>query len=242
MRSISMRPSTPWLMLFVRLLLFAFVQALMALVFLWAGAPDPWSESARWWIFSAILANAVTVLLLVRSFRAEGKSYLDLVRFERSTVWKDLALAIIVFLLAAPVGVIPGNALGSLLFGTSDVPAAMMFRPLPPWAVLVGLLFPVTIALAELPTYFGYAMPRLERQFGSGWLAWGMASLGLSLQHMTLPLILDWRFLLWRGLMFLPFALYIGFILKLRPRLLPYLMVSHFLIDLLALGTYLAPQ
>ena len=72
----------------------------------------------------------------------------------------------------------------------------------------------------------------------NGWLALVLASLGLSAQHMTLPLILDSRFILWRALMFLPFAVYLALLLKFRPRLLPYLMVSHFLIDLLALSTY----
>ena len=56
---------------------------------------------------------------------------------------------------------------------------------------------------------------------------------------MTLPLILDGRFILWRALMFLPFALFLGLALKIRPSLLPYLVVCHFLIDLLTLGTYL---
>ena len=47
----------------------------------------------------------------------------------------------------------------------------MLFRPLPMWAILLGFLFPITIAFAELPTYFGYVMPRLEKQLRSGGLA-----------------------------------------------------------------------
>jgi putative effector of murein hydrolase len=37
--------------------------------------------------------------------------------------------------------------------------------------------------------------------------------------------------MMWRALMFLPFALYIGAILNWRPRLLPYFMVVHGLLD-----------
>jgi len=225
-------------MLFARLSLFAVVQALIAFVFLLSGGTDPWNESARWWVFSAIVANLITILLLVRLFRAEGKRYLDILHFERNTFWKDLALSVGAFLLAAPIGTIPGNFIAKLVFGGSDVPVAMMFRPLPLWAILIGILFPLTIAFAELPTYFGYVMPRLERHLHNSWLALALVSIGLSLQHLTLPLILDWRFILWRALMFLPFALYLGVLLKFRPRLLPYLMVSHFLIDILALSTY----
>jgi hypothetical protein len=225
-------------MLFARLALFAVVQVLIAFVVLLLGGSDPWNESARWWVFSAIVANGITILLLVRLFRAEGKRYLDILHFERSTFWKDLALSVGAFVLAAPIGVLPGNLIARIVFGGSDVPVAMMFRPLPLWAIVIGILFPLTIAFAELPTYFGYVMPRLERQVGNGWLALVLTSIGLSLQHLTLPLILDWRFMLWRALMFLLFALYLGLLLKFRPRLLPYLMVSHFLIDMLALSTY----
>jgi len=82
-------------------------------------------------------------------------------------------------------------------------------------------------------------MPRLEKRLANGWLAWAIASLFLSLQHCTLPLIFDGRFFLWRAVMFLPFALYIGLIIKLRPRLLPYLVIGHAVIDFLTLSTYL---
>jgi hypothetical protein len=53
----------------------------------------------------------------------------------------------------------------------------------------------------------------------------------LSLQHVTLPLVLDWRFVLWRALMFLPFALLLAVVLDRRPRLLPYLVIVHILLD-----------
>lgn len=230
--------SFPWLMLFSRLTLFAVVQALIALVLMSAGVSDVWGESARWWVFSVILTNVASVALLVWLFRREGKRYLDILRFERGMVWKDLGLAIGVLVLAAPIALIPSTALAQRLFGSSEAPVSMMFRPLPNWAILIGLLFPLTIAFAELPTYFGYSMPRLAQQLGNGWLAWALASFFLSIQHATLPLILDWRFILWRAVMFLPFAFYVGLVLKLRPRLLPYLIAGHFLIDLLTLSTY----
>jgi hypothetical protein len=130
------------------------------------------------------------------------------------------------------------SSLGAVLLGSYDRAVAMLFRPLPMWAILLGFLFPITIAFAELPTYSGYVMPRLEKQLRSGWLAWALASLFLSLQHATLPLILDGRFVLWRALMYLPFAFYLGAILKLRPRLLPFLVIGHARIDLATVAVY----
>jgi len=52
------------------------------------------------------------------------------------------------------------------------------------------------------------------------------------LQHCFLPLILDGRFMLWRLARYLPFALFVGFLIKRRPGLLPYFAVVHALMDI----------
>ena len=70
-------------------------------------------------------------------------------------------------------------------------------------------------------------------------LAWLIASLGLAAQHMFLPLIFDGGFILWRLLMYLPFALFAGMLIKLRPTLLPYSMLVHALADISAVLVYL---
>ena len=82
-------------------------------------------------------------------------------------------------------------------------------------------------------------MPRLEIQLKNGWLAWLLAACFLGAQHMFLPLLLDGRFMLWRLGMYLPFALFVGLALKLRPTLLPYFMILHALIDVSAVLVYL---
>lgn len=82
-------------------------------------------------------------------------------------------------------------------------------------------------------------MPRLEAKLRNGWAAWLIASFFLGAQHMFLPLILDGRFMLWRLGMYMPFALFAGLMLKLRPSLLPYFMIVHALVDLSAVSVYL---
>lgn len=226
-------------MLFSRSALFLFFQALIALGFALAGAPSAWSESARWWALVATLANIVTIYLLMRVFNAEGKRYLDAIRFSRSTHKADLVWFVVTTLIAGPIGGAVMNPLSALLFGDPMAATRMMFQPLPPWAFALSFLFPLTIAFAELPTYFGYVMPGLAEQLKNGWLAWLIASFFLAAQHIFLPLILDGRFILWRLGMYLPFALFIGLVLRLRPTLLPYYMVVHALIDISAVLAYL---
>ena len=232
------KPFTPWLMLISRCVLFAGFQALIALILAGAGQSSAWEASARWWPFVVILTNIVSIYLLVRLFKAEGKRYLDILRFSRDTVKKDLLWFFGSGIIGLPIAAAPMNTLAAALFGDAMIPVNMMFHPLPAWAMMVSILFPLTIAFAELPTYFGYVMPRLATQLKNGWVAWLLASLFLALQHMFLPLIFDGRFLLWRAGMYFPFALFAELLLKLRPGLLPYFAIVHALIDISTLSVY----
>lgn len=223
----------PVIMLFSRLALFAFWQAILALIFAVLGWASPWNASIAWWPVSAILSNLVSLLLLIGLARQEGMSYFDYLNFERRTLWRDLLISLGILVISAPLAYIPNVALAQALFGDPQQTFELMFHSLPLWAAYLSLvLFPISIALAELPTYFGYTMPRLAVLTGRGWAAVSLAALFLSLQHTTLPLIFDWRFILWRAVMFLPFALLVAIALYWRPRLLAFLMIGHGLIDL----------
>ena len=230
--------SYPWLMLISRSVLFLIFQALIAFVVAVAGTRSAWTESARWWTFLAIFANIVSVLLLLRVFNAEGKRYFDALRFSRATFKTDLLWFFLSSLIGLPIAAAPMNILGGALFGDPMIPTHMLFQPIPSWAFILSFLFPLTIGFAELPTYFGYVMPRLAAQLKNGWVAWLIASFFLAAQHMFLPLILDGRFMMWRFGMYLPFALFAGLMLKLRPTLLPYYMIMHMLVDISAVMVY----
>ena len=231
--------SHPWLLLVSRSILFVLFQGLIALVLAVTGTKSAWDESTRYWTFLAFLANFVSIYLLVRLFNAEGKRYLEIIRFSRATWKTDLLWFLVASLIALPIAAAPREPLAIVIFGDAMTATNMLFRPLPTWAFILSFLFPLTIAFAELPTYFGYVMPRLEAQLKNSWVAWLIASFFLAAQHMFLPLILDSGYLLWRFGMFLPFALFTGLVLKFRPALLPYFMVIHALMDVTTVLVYL---
>ncbi len=238
-RATGFAPSAPWLMLFSRSATFFLVQVLIAAAVLLAGMQNAWTEAARWWPFFAVVANGVSVYLLVRLYRQEGSGYLQAIRFHRETWKTDLLWFIGFSIIAMPIAGLPREPLGRLFFGDPIIPTYMLFQPLPTVALILALLFPLTIGFGELPTYFGYCMPRLAALLKNGWLAWLIASFFLAAQHMFLPLLLDSRYLLWRFFMFVPFALIVGLCLKFRPSLLPYFMIGHALIDITTLSVYL---
>jgi hypothetical protein len=233
------KPSHPWLMLLSRSILFLLFQLLITLILSLAGVSSAWDESARYWTFLAFLANFVSIYLLVRLFNSEGKRFLDLFKFSRETWKKDLLWFIVLSIIAMPLVAAPREPLAAAIFGDAMIATNMFFRPLPTWAFVLSFLFPLTIAFAELPTYFGYCMPRLETQLKNGWLAWFIASLFLAAQHMFLPLIFNGGYLLWRFGMFLPFALFTGLVVKFRPALLPYFVIVHALLDISTVLVYL---
>ena len=233
------KPSYPWLMLISRSALFLFFQLAIALILAVTGTPSAWNESTRWWTFMAFLANFASMYLLVRIFNAEGKRFWDLFRFSRETWKADLLWFFGLSLIGLPIAAVVRDPLAVVIFGDAMTATNMLFRPLPLWAFVLSFLFPLTIAFAELPTYFGYAMPRLAVQLKNGWLAWLIASFWLAAQHVFLPLILDGGYIFWRFGMFLPFALFTGLVLKFRPSLLPYFVIVHALMDVTTVLVYL---
>ena len=229
---VEMSAATVWGMLVSRSLLAVALQATLALAFLLGGADDPWRAAADWWLGTFTLVNVAVLLLLRDLLHREGRRLRDLYRVSRRGLRVDLAWLAGVLVVAGPLGFLPNILLGNALWGSAQVGGDLSFVALPIWgAIAILLVFPVVQGAAELPTYFGYVMPRLTSLHGWRVAAWVVPALMLSTQHIFLPLLFDWRFLVWRGLMFLPFALWFGWALHRRPTLLPYLAVAHALLD-----------
>lgn len=226
-------------MLFSRSAFFVLFQGLIALILLASNVQSPWYEFARWWPIVVFPANIVSLYFLIRLYKAEKKNFWDILHFSHKTWKSDLLWFIGFSLLAMPIAAMPRVPLAAAIFGDADIATNLLFRPIPTWAFFASFLFPLTIWFAELPTYFGYCMPRIADQLKNSWLAWILSSLFLAAQHMFLPLIFNGGYLLWRFGMFLPFALVIGLALKLRPRLLPYVVIAHALLDISTVLVYL---
>jgi hypothetical protein len=220
-------------MLFIRIAGFAILQAGIAVILNLSGQSTGWVGSTDWWPVAAVVVNVINITLLVRFFREEGDSYRRLLTFPRKTLGRDLLTVLAFTLLSGPISLLPASFFAKLIFGDAAVANGMMFKALPSWAAWLSLFaFPITIALAELPNYFGYVQPRLEQLTGKTGLAVLVSAFVLSAQHMTLPLIFDGRFLLWRLLSFLAFALAVGILLRWRQRLFPFMLIVHGLSDL----------
>lgn len=222
-----------FLLLISRTVLFVFFQGLIALFL------NSWSGSVRYWMTTATLTNVVSIALMTILLEREGIKFLSLFRIDR-THWKmDVLLFIGLALISIPLVIFPSWFLTNWLWSDPDHARTILFQPMSLILVYALLIaFPLTIGLAELATYFGYVMPRLRRN-GVGSAAVVLPIVFLSIQHCTLPLAFDLKFIAYRGLMYLPFATLLGFALNARPSLLPYLSVLHALLDASAVGMML---
>lgn len=198
---------------------------------MFGGAEDPWRESARWWLVYVTIANVVCVASYASFARREGSNVREVLHLG-GTTRADIGWAVLALAVSGPLAYFPNVWLGAALFGDPAAPAALVFQELPA-AAAWGLfaVFPATQGLAELPTYFGYVMPRLAARWGSRWGAWAVCVAFLSLQHVGMPFLPDPAYVAWRMFMFLPFAAWIGWVVARRPGVLPGLVVGHALLD-----------
>jgi hypothetical protein len=223
----------PLLMLMIRSLLFLLFQALIALTFIIKGSSEAWNTSAAWWPFAIILTNLVCLALLIHFYKQEGKRFWDVFRIERQFIKNDLLFLLGFLVVAGPLCYLPNILCARGLFGDPQVALDMLVRPLPAWASVISVaLFPLLQGLVEIPTYMLYALPRLEAQGLRPWMAVLLASFFLSAQHMFAPFLPDGRFIIYRFVMFLPFAVLIALVMRARPRLMPYMAVIHALMDM----------
>jgi len=221
-----------WMMLIARIGLFIILQACFALGFFLAGSESAWEAGANWWPLVVTITNLVCTALLIRLFRLDGQRLWNIFRFERNTLKQDVLAFLGITILLGPVGFLPNIWLGGLLFDDPQVSLDMLVRPLPMWAAVASLVtFPLTQGIAELATYFGFVMPRFEKNGMPSWLAISLPALLLGFQHCALPLLFDLPFFTWRLLMYVPFAFLVGVVLHWRPRMLPYLAIIHVLMD-----------
>jgi hypothetical protein len=191
-----------------------------------------WKASEKYWLLSATLTNIISITLLYILFKREGKNYLHIFSFSKAKIKKDIFIFIGITFVAIPIIFAPGYFLSKMLWGDPNVPTVLMFTPLENWLVYIFLIaFPVSIAFAELATYFVYIMGKLKAQLKVKCFAVLLPIVFLSIQHCTLPFIPDLNFILYRALVFLPFAILIGVSIYSRPSLFVYFAILHGIMD-----------
>lgn len=184
-------------------------------------------ETSQWWSVLCIVGNIITIVLLMIISKSEGTTYKELIGYQKGQSKIKYTSLIVVLMLILGMGGMYG--FGFMIYGY--VPVTMV-QPIPVWLAIINvILLPLTIIFAELPLYFGYSLNRIEKITGSKILSIAYPMFFYALQHGFLPLLFDWKHILYRFLSFLPLLFVLG-IVYYRNRKLEPLMIGHGILDL----------
>ena len=237
-RSRQLSCAGPLLLVMGRSALMFPAQALTACV-LWLYSHSwSWNAAAKWWTVYGTLVDMGCLALMVVYTRKEGIRLCDLIGPVRLRWGRDLFLGIGCLALVFCAFAVAFPAASRLVYGSSMpnlYPGLLYARILPSWGVIYSLsLFWIIWSPTEEMTYNGYALPRLEVLFGKRWMAVAVVAFWWALQHSFIPFILDWKYVLFRFIGFIPGVLVFA-LLYLKIRRLPPLIVAHWSMDIYAI-------
>ncbi len=220
----------PACLLFFRTISFYAVGLVLVLVISLLGHPHPWQEVTRWWTYQVIVTNGICFLVLAYLQRKAGERFSGLYRFTRAMMKRDILIILALIIPSGIIGYYSVVIAGQIFYGSN--PPEFMMQSLPIAAAVASVvLFPLSNALIETTTYFGYSFEGLVKGGLPIALALLVASLCLAMQHIAIPLFLDGKYIVWRIVSFLPFALFVGLVYAKIRRLVP-IVVLHYLADL----------
>ncbi|MBN2780504.1 MAG: hypothetical protein JXR21_00905 [Candidatus Marinimicrobia bacterium] len=183
---------------------------------------------APWWPLICIAVNLITLAVLYRIVKKEGRNLRSLLgeRKGASSRRKDIPIAIALMLVLGLGGL---WGFSTLIYGRMPVDG---IQPLPVWAALIVLIFlPLSVVLSELPLYLGYCAAGIRETAGKSRLAIIYPLFFYALQHSFIPLLFDVRHMVSRFLIFVPLLIMIGIWYERKRDLLP-LMIGHGVLDL----------
>ena len=227
----------PWLVVTGRSVLMIAAQALVALIRWLMTHTWSWDGAAKWWTVYGTLVDIGCLMLMAAFVRKEGIRLRDLIGRVRLRWGRDLFLGLGCYLLIFPFFGVAFPAASRLVYGAPRLPmyaGTLMERALPLWAVIYSFsVWWLIWSPTEEMTYQGYALPRFEVLCKNRWMAVGIVGFWWALQHSFFPFILDWRYVAWRFLAFLP-GVVVSTLVYLRLRRLPPLILAHWPMDIVA--------
>ena len=213
-------------------------QAVVAGLFFLRHVASPWNAAASWWSVYGTLVDLGCLALLVHFAGREGLRLRDLVGSIRWRWGVDLFLGLIILVSAGLCFGVAAKPVSLLAFGTAQpylYPGLLSGRVLPMWAIAYSFsIFLLIWSPTEEIIYQGYSLPRIHALSKRWWVAVLIVSFWWALQHSFIPLIFDWRYIVWRFLAFWPAMIALN-LLYLWIRRLPPFILSHWALDTLAL-------
>jgi len=216
-----------YLYLGIRILLMLALQLFTYLIFFQRS--NAFEHAGFYWATHLTIVNLLLLVLMIKFFRKKEETYFG---FFKSMNKKNTLFFLKIFIPLIVIAMAPNLILSYALYQDLQVGTKFLLGDIPLVFILINMIvFPLFQGLVELPFYFSFIMPRLKNIYTSKWIYIGLPVFFLSIQHAFMPLRVDFLYMVYRSLMFLPFALFIGIMIHKKQGLMPYFVILHILMN-----------
>ena len=198
------------------------------------------NDITNWWSIVATIVNVITILILIFVAKRIGSSYKELINYEKGkTKIKEVIIITLIVLVFASVGM---NVAGLICYKVIPYMAPMMAAPVPLILAIINfILLPLTVAFAEDGLYLGCGV----NSFKNKYLAILVPAFFYALQHSFIPVLFDFKFIIYRFLCFLPLTIIFCIYYYKKKNPVP-IMIGHAIVEIasvvLILVTSISPE
>ena len=198
------------------------------------------NDITNWWSIVATVVNIITILILLFVAKKIGSSYKELINYEKGkTKVKEVIIITLMVLVLASIGM---NVSGLICYGVIPYMAPMMAAPIPViFAIINFILLPLTVSFAEDGLYLGCGV----NSFKNKYLAILVPAFFYALQHSFIPVLFDFKFIIYRFLCFLPLTIIFCIYYYKKKNPVP-IMIGHAIVEIasvvLILVTSISPE
>ena len=198
------------------------------------------SSLSNWWSIVATIVNIITIIILVLVSKKMKISYSKLINYEKGkTKIKEIVIMSLVVLVFTSIGM---NLSGLICYGVIPYLAPMMASPIPVVLAIINfILLPLTVPFAEDGLYLGCGV----NSFKNKYLAVLIPAFFYALQHSFIPVLIDFKFIIYRFLCFLPLTIIFCIYYYKKKNPVP-MMVGHVIVEMasviMILVTSISPE
>ena len=184
------------------------------------------NDITNWWSIVANIVNIITILILVFVSKKIGSSYKELINYEKGkTKVKEVVLIVLITLVFASIGM---NLSGFICYGVIPYMAPMMAAPIPVVLAIINfILLPLTVTFAEDGLYLGAGV----NSFKNKYLAILVPAFFYALQHSFIPVLFDFKYIIYRFLCFLPLTIIFCIYYHKKKNPVP-IMIGHIVVEI----------
>lgn len=184
------------------------------------------NNTATWWTLAVNIVNIITIFILYLLSKNKKINITKLISNKQNkTSLKEIFFVTIAIALLALIGM---NFIAFIIYNEIPYTPSCMFQAIPIiLAILNIFILPITSSISEELLYLGIGVNSINNNK----LKIIVPVFFYILQHSFFPLILDFKFMVFRFFSFLPMVLFMCIYYKKKNNLLP-IMAGHFLTNL----------